>query len=165
MQTVIRQVFLAAVLCTLAVPALARYTASSPGAGTVVAATGPQQTEGEAANLEKKETSVDAEVHPDTERKATAPSMHKNHIATTHPKVAAVQRTGTSQHSGAKLKTGQLTSGQSAKLQTKQTTMHPEVHQDREENGQQTAGEKAKVHQQDKTTNDIRLKKHNARMF
>lgn len=160
MQIVISRMFLAAVLCTLALPALARNAASGNGTGSVVAAAGAQQTEGEAANLEKKETSVGAEMHPANSHKATAASTHKNHVATTHPKAAAVRRTGTQQHSTAKLKTGQLTSGQSAKLKTKQTTLH------REDNGgPQSAGEKTNVNQQNKTSNDIRLKKHNARMF
>jgi hypothetical protein len=146
--------FLAAVFCTLAVPALAQNSA------------------GEAANLERKETGVDAEEHPmrsDSARKATPANRHNARVAATHlathPKSAAVQRAATQQHSTAKLKTGQLTSGQSAKLRTKPTTLHREVHQDREDNGQQAPGEKSKDDQQTKTSNDIRLKKHNARMF
>jgi hypothetical protein len=170
MQTTLKQMFLAAVLSTLAVPALARNAASGHETSGAIMPAGSQQTAGEAASLEKKETGVDAEEPPvrrDNSRKATAASAHKSSVATAHPKAAAVQRTGTRQHGTAKLKTGQLTSGQSAKIQAKQTTFHGEVHPDREDNASNRAAvEKAKLNpQQDKPSNEIHLKKHNARMF
>jgi hypothetical protein len=172
MRTTIKQAFLAAILCTLAVPALAWNTAHNKATGSAIMSTSAQQTEGEAANLEKKETGVDAEEHPvrqDNARKVTPANRHTTRVAAAHrstrPKAAVVQRAATQQHSTAKLKTGQLTTGQAAKLQTKQTTLHREVRQDREDNSGPMAGEKNKVNQQNKTSNEIHQKKHNARMF
>jgi hypothetical protein len=178
-----KRTFLAAVLCALAVPALAQNTAQSNDTG--VMPSGPQQTAGEAANLEKKETGVNAEEHPmrqDNAGKRTAAShqkprqthiskaidrdKHNAHVANTNAKTEVGQRAQNQQKRvAAGLKTGQLTSGEAAKLQTKRAAFNREV-QGEENGGQLTAGEKAKVnHQQNKTSNEIHQKKHNARMF
>ncbi len=179
MHTGIKRTFLAAVLCALAVPACAR----NKDTGVVLA--GPQQTAGEAANLEKKETGVNAEEHPmsqDNAGKRTVASHqkprqthilkaidrdpHKTGVAATHPKAEVGQHAANQQkHVAAGLKTGQLTSGEAAKLQTKRAALNREV-QSEENGGQQRAGEKAKFdHQPNKTSNEIHQKKHNARMF
>ena len=173
MYTANKKIFLAAVLCALAVPALPQNTARNNDPGSAVVAPGPRQTEGEAANLEKKETGVDTEALPvrhDHAGKRPAASAHNARLAATHsihPKAAVVQRAATPQHGTAKLQTSQLTSGRSAKLQTRQTTLHRAVDPDREEDGGQlSAGEETKVnHQQNKPSNEIHQKKHNARMF
>lgn len=154
-------------------PALAWNTTHDKATGSAIVSTSAQQPEGEATNLEKKETGVDAEEHPvrqDNARKAAPANRQNARVAaayrSTHPKPAVVQRAGTRQHSAATLKTGQLTNGRPAKLHTKQATLHREVRQDREDNSrQQTAGEKNKVNQQNKASNEIHQKKHNARMF
>lgn len=179
MHTAIKRTFLAAVLCALAVPARAR----NKDTGVVLA--GPQQTAGEAANLEKKETGVNAEEHPmrqDNAGKRTVASHqkprqthlskaigrdpHKTGAAATHPKAEVGQHAANQQkHVAAGLKTGQLTSREAAKLQTKRAALNRQV-QSEENGGQQRAGEKAKVnHQPNKTSNEIHQKKHNARMF
>jgi hypothetical protein len=179
MQTAIKRTFLAAVLCALAGPARAQ----NKDAGVVPA--GPQQTAGEAANLEKKETGVNAEEHPMRQdnagkqttanhqkprqahlSKAIGRDQHNARVANTSSKTEVGQRAQNQQKRvAAGLKTGQLTSSEAAKLQTKRAALHREV-QGEENGGQLTAGEKAKVnHQQNKTSNEIHQKKHNARMF
>lgn len=152
MHSAIRRISLAAILLMLASPALGR---------TATQSNSPQGT-GEAASQERKETSVDAEVSAGSARKASTNGPRK-HTTLAQTKAAAVQRTSTSKHRTAQLKTGQLTSGQSAKLQTKQTTMHRAVPTDGDDaSNQSAAGAKAKS---SKPSNDIHLKKHNARMF
>ena len=66
------------------------------------------------------------------------------------------------QHHSAELKTGQLTSRQAAHLETKEAALHHQIHSDREPDSPEQASETAT---QDKNTNQIHLKKHNARMF
>jgi hypothetical protein len=67
---------------------------------------------------------------------------------------------GGKQQQAASLKTSQLTSGGTAHIETKESSLHREIHSDREETGSAPA-----TPQPNKTTNQIHLKKHNARMF
>lgn len=176
-----KKIFLAAVLCTLAMPALAQNIANGSENGPLTA--------GEAANLEKKETGVNAEEHPTRQHKGgklAAVNRQKFHhqqnhpskaitrdrqsarVVSAHPKTEVGRRAANQQKRvAAGLKTGQLTSREAAKVETKQAALNREVHTDREENGGKlTPGGQTKVnHQQNKLSNEIHQKKHNARMF
>jgi hypothetical protein len=66
------------------------------------------------------------------------------------------------QHHTAEIKTGQLTSRQAAHLETKEAALHHQIHSDREPDSPKQTPE---TDLQDKSTNQIHLKKHNARMF
>ena len=91
---------------------------------------------------------------------------HKKHsavVASAHAKIAPGPRP--QQHRTAKLKTGQLTTRQAAHLETKETSLHHPIHSDREQDGGKLTPEDETNPQQDKSTNQIHLKKHNARMF
>ncbi len=143
-------------------------------------------TSGEAASLERKEVGLNAEereMREDNRGRLTAANRaqlqhqqnrvskaiyHKKHNATVaraHAKNAAGPRT--QQQRAAELKTGQLTSSKAAHLETKEASLHHQIHSDREPDGaKRTSEDRAQVNpQQNKNTNQIRLKKHNARMF
>ncbi|MBI1741316.1 MAG: hypothetical protein HY233_11240 [Acidobacteriales bacterium] len=146
-------------------------------------------TAGEAASLEKKEAGLNAEerdMREDNRGRLTAANRAKLHhqqnqvskaiyrgkhnaaAAKTHPKTVAGQRAQNQQpRAAAGLKTGHLTSREAAHLQTKQASFNRQVHRDHQENGGKlTSAEPAQANQQqNKTSNQIRLKKHNARMF
>jgi hypothetical protein len=146
-------------------------------------------TAGEAASLERKEAGLNAEerdMREDNHGRLTAANRAKLHhqqnqvskaiyrskhnaaAAKTHPKTVAGQRAQSQQHRvAAGLKTGQLTSRGAAHLQTKQASFNRQVHRDHQENGGKLiSAEPAQANQQqNKTSNPIRLKKHNARMF
>jgi hypothetical protein len=63
------------------------------------------------------------------------------------------------------VKSGQLTAGETANLETKETAINKEEHNMRaEDNGKLTAGDRAKLrHQQNKLSKQIYNKKHNGR--
>ncbi len=90
---------------------------------------------------------------------------HKKHnavVASAHAKIVPGPRP--QQHRTAKLKTGQLTTRQAAHLETKETSLHHQIHSNREHDGVKLTPE-SQTNPQDKNTNQIRLKEHNARMF
>jgi hypothetical protein len=137
-----------------------------------------KQTAGEAASLETKEAGLNPEerdMRDDNRGRLTSANRAKlqhrqNHVAKAvdhhHATVANASAQNTAgQHGGkqqqaASLKTSQLTSGGTAHIETKESSLHREIHSDREETGSAPA-----TPQPNKTTNQIHLKKHNARMF
>ncbi len=145
--------------------------------------TSGKRTAGEAANLERQEAGLNAEErdmrednrgrltsasraqhHPSHVSKAINQHKHSPTVATAHARNAAPVHTR--QHRAPELKTGQLTPGQAAHLETKEASLHHQIHSDREQDGKPAPEDQAQTSaQQNKTTNQIHLKKHNARMF
>lgn len=143
-------------------------------------------TAGEAASLEKKEAGLNAEERDMREdnhgrliaanraklrhqrnqvSKAIYHDKHNATAANSHPKTVAGQRAQNQQpRAAAGLKTGQLTSRAAPHPQTKQASFNRQVHRDHHENGGKLTPAQPN-RQQNKTSNPIRLKKHNARMF
>ena len=143
-----------------------------------------KRTAGEAASPERKKASMNAEerdMQEDNRGRLTSANRaaglqhrqnraskaidHKKHnaiVATAHAKTAPGPRP--QQHRTAELKTGQLTTRQAAHLETKETSLHYQIHSDRELNGGKPTPE-SQTNPQDKNSNQIRLKEHNARMF
>ena len=142
-----------------------------------------KRTAGEAASLERKEAGMNAEerdMREDNRGRLTSTNRarlqhRQNHVskAIDHKKHNAVVTSAHSkgadgtrpqQHRTAKLKTGQLTTRQAAHLETKETSLHHQIHSNREHDGVKLTPE-SQTNPQDKNTNQIRLKEHNARMF
>ncbi|MFY9562254.1 MAG: hypothetical protein WAQ52_18640 [Terriglobales bacterium] len=142
-------------------------------------------TTGEAASLERKEAGLNAEERDLREdnrgrltsadraklqhqqnrvSKAVSHDQHNATVAKAHPKSTAGQHANNQQHGAAQLKTSQLTTRQAAHIETKETSLHREIHSDREQDGKPTPEDQTNP-QQNKNTHQIRLKKHNARMF
>jgi hypothetical protein len=146
-----------------------------------------QLTAGEASNLEKKEAGINAEtreMREDNGGKLTAADRAKiqrqqNHVsnqiyrdkhngavANTSPKSEVGKRAENQQDRIANgVRSGQLTAGEAAHLETKEAALNKEVHNDRAANGGKlTPQEKAQVnHQQNKVSRQIYDKKHNGR--
>jgi hypothetical protein len=144
-----------------------------------------QLTAGETANLENKEAAINGETRADraanggkltTAEKAQV-NRQQNHVSnqiyadkhnanTAHYGNNAVgQRRENQQDRIAQgVKSGQLTAGETAKLENQQRGINQQVHADRAANGGKlTAGEKAQVnHEQNQTSKNIYNKKHNA---
>jgi hypothetical protein len=210
MQNPIKNMFLAATLATLAVPAVAQdngkaSTAADPKPAipnaTVQQRKQMQQqriahgrqsgklSAGEAASLDRKEAGLNAEERnmrednrgrltsanraklqhqQDHMSKAIARDKHNAAVTPTHAKSVAGRRALNQQHrAAAGIKTGQLTAGEAARVETREAALNREIHSDGAENGGKLSPkERAQVNQgQNKTSNQIRLKKHNARMF
>jgi hypothetical protein len=143
-----------------------------------------KQIAGEAASLKRKEAGMNTEerdMREDNRGRLTSANRaaglqhqqnraskaidHKKHnaiVATAHDKTAPGPRP--QQHRTAELKTGQLTTRQAAHLKTKETTLHHQIHSDRELDGGKLTPE-SQTNPQNKNSNQIRLKEHNARMF
>jgi hypothetical protein len=142
-----------------------------------------KRTAGEAASLERKEAGMNAEerdMREDNRGRLTSANRarlahrpnhvskaidHKKHtpvVSSAHAKTVLGPRP--QQHRTATLKTGQLTTRQAAHLETKETSLHHQIHSDRELDGGKLAPE-SQTNPQDKNSNQIRLKEHNARMF
>jgi hypothetical protein len=145
-----------------------------------------QLTAGETANLETKEAAVNGEVKADraanggkltTAEKAQV-NRQQNHLSnqiyqdkhnanTAHYGNNEVgQRRENQQDRIAQgIKSGQLTAGETAKLENQQKGINQQVSADRKANGGKlTAGEKAQVNkEQNKASKNIYNKKHNAR--
>jgi hypothetical protein len=140
-------------------------------------------TAGEAASLERKEARLNAEerdMREDNRGRLTSANRarlqhrqnrvskaihHKKRnavVASAHAKTAPGPRP--QQHRTAELKTGQLTTRQAAHLKTKETSLHHQIHSDREQDAGKLTLEN-QTNPQDKNSNQIRLKEHNARMF
>lgn len=143
-----------------------------------------QLAAGEAASLERKEAGLNTEERDMRDNRGRLTSAHRAQLqhqqnrgskaidhdqhntamANTHSKSAGPRTP--QQPRAAQLKTGHLTTRQAAHLKTKEASLHRQIHSDREQNGGKLAPQdRAPVDQQNKTTNQIRLKKHNARMF
>ena len=143
-----------------------------------------KRTAGEASSLERKEAGMNAEerdMREDNRGRLTSANRaaglqhrqnraskaidHKKHnavVASAHAKIVPGPRP--QQHRTATLKTGQLTARQAAHLETKETSLHHQLHSDRELDGGKPTPE-SQTNPQDKNSNQIRLKEHNARMF
>jgi hypothetical protein len=143
-----------------------------------------KRTAGEAAPLKRKEAGASAKeraMREDNRERLTSADRanlqrqqnrtskaidHKKHnaiVSSAHAKSAAGPRP--QQHRTAKLKTGQLTTRQAAHLETKETSFRHQIHSDRKQDGGNLTPEDQTNPQQDKSTNQIHLKEHNARMF
>jgi hypothetical protein len=142
------------------------------------------RTAGEAASLERKEAGASTEernIREDNHGRLTSANRarlqhrqnhvskaidHKKHnavVSRAHARTAPEQRP--QQHRSAQLKTGQLTTRQAAHLETKETSLRHQIHSDREQDAGKLTPEDQTNPQQDKSTNQIHLKEHNARMF
>ncbi len=143
-----------------------------------------KRTAGEAASPERKEAGMNAEerdMREDNRGRLTSTNRarlqhRQNHVskAIDHKKHNAVVTSAHSkgadgtrpqQHRTAKLKTGQLTTRQAAHLETKETSLHHQIHSNREQGAGELTPEDQTNPQQNKSANPIRLKEHNARMF
>jgi hypothetical protein len=145
-----------------------------------------QLTAGETANLEKKEAAINKETASDraanggklTAAEKAQVNRQQNHLSkqiyqdkhnanTAHYGNSEVgQRRENQQDRIAQgIKSGQLTAGETAKLENQQKNINKQVAADRAANGGKlTAGEKAQVNkEQNKASKNIYNKKHNAR--
>ena len=145
-----------------------------------------QLTAGETANLEKKEAAINKETAADraanggklTAAEKAQVNRQQNHLSkqiyqdkhntnTAHYGNNEVgQRRENQQDRIAQgIKSGQLTAGETAKLENQQKNINKQVAADRAANGGKlTAGEKAQVNkEQNKASKNIYNKKHNAR--
>ena len=143
-----------------------------------------KRTAGEAASLERKEAGAGAEkrdMREDNRGRLTSANRarlqhpqnhvskaidHKKHnavVSSAHAKTAAGP--GPQQHRTAKLRTGQLTTRQAAHLETKETSLHHQIHSNRKQDAGKPTPEDQTNPQQEKNATQIHLKEHNARMF
>jgi hypothetical protein len=189
MKTTIKTVFLAAGLVALAAPVAAQSTKRATPKPTERVAIQPRKkhqqnhiahrvqsrnlTAGEAASLGRKNAGLNAEDRDKRERKRgritstnhTQLQISKATGHRTHNTAAA--KNVNHQHHAAKLKTSQLTTHQAAHLETKEASLHHQTHGDRERRGKPTpkGEDQAQTNEQNSNTDQIHLKKHNARMF
>lgn len=184
---------LAVSLSTLAVPIVAQSTgaAKAPNGGqtTLRQSKGPRPVgtkhgvpsrklaSGEAARLARNEGDANAEERDlrDESRGHLASAKHvpkqKTQVSkASHPSrnTAAPKMTSVNQHRATpQLKTGQLTTNHAAHLTTKKVSLHPSAHS-KSTHGSRTSTTKDGAQdsqQQDKSSPEIHLKQHNARMF
>ena len=192
MKTAMKTAFLAASLAALAIPVVAQATSSAAGVKSPAPKPAVQQhkkhpqkhvapsvrnrkrTAGEAANLERNEAGAEErDMRDDNRGRLTSAHRarlqhqqnrvskaidHKKRnavVTSAHAKTAAGPR---QPHRTAQLKTGQLTTRHAGHLETKEAALHRQIHSDREQDAGKSTPE-------DKSTNPIHLKKHNARMF
>ncbi|PYX30922.1 MAG: hypothetical protein DMG80_11140 [Acidobacteria bacterium] len=190
-----KNVFLAALVSMLAISAAANTAtigSKTPAKGPVTKTNKNAQKKnihtvskckhsaGESARIGQNESgaaSVARDMRDDNRGRVT--SIHKIQPPHQQPHLSkAVNRKGQSvvvhskstknvaaphaQQHTAELKTGQLTSRHAAHLETKEAALHHPIHSDREPDSPKQAPETAP---QNNGTNQIHLKKHNARMF
>jgi hypothetical protein len=147
-----------------------------------------QLTAGETRNLEKKESAINGEerdmrkldnghltaadratLHQqqNTVSKDIYQDKHNARVQNTDPKSEVGQRQRLQQERIAQgVKSGQLTAGETAHLEGRESAINKEVHNDRAANGGTlTAAERRQVNrQQNRTSGAIYRKKHNARV-
>ncbi len=194
MKTTIKTVFLAAGLAALAAPVAAQSANPATPKPTERAAIQPRKkhpqkhiahrvqsgnlTAGEGASLERKEAGLNTEerdVREDNRGRMTsarrAQLHHPNHVSKAlgqHSHTTAATKKVSRQHRAAELKTGQLTTRQASHLETKEASLHHQIHRRRKQDSNPTSKnkeeEQAQTNQQNTNANQI-LKKHNARMF
>ncbi len=144
-----------------------------------------QLTAGETANLEKKEAAINKETAADraanggkltTAEKAQVnrqqnrlsnqiyQDKHNANIAQYGKNEVGQRRENQQDRIAQGIKSGQLTAGETAKLENQQKGINQQVAADRSANGGKlTAGEKAQVnHEQNQASKNIYRKKHNA---
>jgi hypothetical protein len=145
-----------------------------------------QLTAGETANLESKEAGLNKEISTDrkddggklTQQQKTQVNQQQNHLSNqiyqdkhnsatqNYGKSEVGQRQENQQDRIAQgIKSGQLTAGETGKLETKESGVNQEVKNDRLANGGKlTQGEKKQVNQQqNKLSKNIYRDKHNGR--
>jgi hypothetical protein len=145
-----------------------------------------QLTAGETANLETKEAAINNETKADraanggklTAAEKAQINRQQNHLSkqiyqdkhnanTAHygNNVVGQRRENQQDRIAQGIKSGQLTAGETAKLENQQKGINQQVAADRAANGGKlTAGEKAQVnHEQNQASRNIYHKKHNAR--
>jgi hypothetical protein len=147
-----------------------------------------QLTAGETRNLEKKESEINHEEHDmrkldnghltaadratlqqqqNVVSKDIYKQKHDAQVQNVNPKSEVGQRQRNQQERIAQgVKSGQLTAGETARLEGREAAIHNEVHNDRAANGGTlTAAERRQVNrQQNRTSGAIYRKKHNARV-
>jgi hypothetical protein len=192
--------FLASAFAMLALPVVAQNTSSAPVTGQTIqdrkenqqdrigqGVQSGQLTAGEAANLEKKEATVNQEERDmrklDNGKLTTADKKtltqqqnqlsnqiykdkHNAAVQNTNPKSEVGKRAENQQDRIAQgIKSGQLTAGESAHLESNEAKINKEVRNDRTANGGKlTAQERAQVNrQQNRMSHQIYRDKHNAR--
>jgi hypothetical protein len=200
MNRTLRISFLASAFAMLALPVVAQNTSSAPVTGQTIqdrkenqqdrigqGVQSGQLTAGEAANLEKKEATVNQEERDmrkldngklTTGDKKTLTQQqnqlsnqiykdkHNSAVQNTNPKSEVGKRAENQQDRIAQgIKSGQLTAGESAHLESNEAKINKEVRNDRAANGGKlTAQERAQVNrQQNRTSRQIYRDKHNAR--
>jgi len=145
-----------------------------------------QLTAGETSKLETKEAAINGETRADraanggklTPAEKAKINQQQNHVS---KQIYDDKHNANVEHSGntvvgqrkenqqdriaAGVKSGQLTAGETAKLENQQKDIHQQVQADRAANGGKlTSGEKAQVnHEQNKASKNIYSKKHNTR--
>ncbi len=145
-----------------------------------------QLTAGETANLEKKEAAINAETRADRAAnggKLTAAEKaqvnrqqnrlsnqiyrdkHNANVAHYGNKEVGQRRDNQQDRIAQGIKSGQLTAGETAKLENRQKNINKQVAADRAANGGKLTGaEKAQInHEQNKASRNIYNKKHNQR--
>ncbi|HEV3218823.1 MAG TPA: hypothetical protein VGZ48_03585 [Candidatus Acidoferrales bacterium] len=145
-----------------------------------------QLTAGETANLETKEAALNKEVRTDrkddggtlTQQQRNQINRQQNHLSN---QIYQDKHNASTQHNGNSevgqrqenqqdriaqgIKSGQLTAGETSKLESKEAGLNKEVRTDRQANGGKlTQGEKQQVNrQQNRLSNKIYQDKHNGR--
>jgi hypothetical protein len=200
MHRTLRISFLASAFAMLALPVVAQNTSSAPVTGQTIqdrkenqqdrigqGVQSGQLTAGEAANLEKKEASVNQEERDmrklDNGKLTTADKKtltqqqnqlsnqvykdkHNAAVQNTNPKSEVGKRAENQQDRIAQgIKSGQLTAGESSHLESNEAKINKEVRNDRAANGGKlTSKERAQVNrQQNRMSHQIYRDKHNAR--
>lgn len=200
MNRTLKTSFLASAFAMLTLPVVAQNTNSAPVTGQTIqdrkenqqdrigqGVQSGQLTAGEAANLEKKEATVNQEERDmrkldngklTTGDKKTLTQQqnqlsnqiykdkHNSAVQNTNPKSEVGKRAENQQDRIAQgIKSGQLTAGESAHLESNEAKINKEVRNDRAANGGKlTAQERAQVNrQQNRTSRQIYRDKHNAR--
>ncbi len=147
-----------------------------------------QLTAGETKNLEKKESEVNQEEHDmrkldnghltsadratlNQQQNVVSKDIHQDktnaRVQNVDPKTEVGQRQRNQQERIAQgVKSGQLTAGETAHLEGRESAINKEVHNDRAANGGRLTGaEHRQVNRQEnRTSNAIYRKKHNARV-
>ena len=200
MKSTLKISFFSAALAILALPVVAQNAPSTPVTGQTIqerkenqqdrigqGVQSGQLTEGEAANLEKKEASVNQEERDmrkldngkltNADKKTLTQQQnqmskqiyqdkHNAAVQNTNPKSAVGKRAENQQDRIAQgIKSGQLTAGEAAHLENNEAKINKEVRNDRAANGGKlTPQERKQINrQQNRTSRQIYRDKHNGR--
>ena len=200
MKSTIKISFLSATLAMLALPVVAQNAPSTPVTGQTIqerkenqqdrigqGVQSGQLTAGEAANLEKKEASINQEERDmrkldngkltNADKKTLTQQQnqmskqiyndkHNAAVQNTHPKSEVGKRAENQQDRIAQgIKSGQLTAGEAAHLESNEAKINKELRNDRAANGGKlTPQERKQVNrQQNRTSRQIYRDKHNGR--
>jgi hypothetical protein len=187
MKNTLLYLFLSAALAT-PVCAQSAATTKHPKSSDSKATVRPgKHSAGEATSLENKELGAGAEERetrednhgrltaahhaklrhqPTHAARATSHGAKSAKIVAAHSKDVPGHRPPSQPHHAAALRTGQLTTTDAPRFQTKKTGLKPEARGARAHSSKATSPEAEPPNQpDDKSPNRLRLKKHNARMF